>query len=540
MLLRRWIGFAGLATLAGLLLMTTPSPRAEASSLDKALLMNAGDVVEYLKKNKIKTVGVLPFQVKRGSRAASLTASPLSTNMPERIENALIMVMDPDESKAVGIIRNATAAVSKAKVGQYRTSRAAYDKLFKPTYDLSWSGKTARADAFLTGVVTNSGTNRGETIVELQLLKPDSFKSGKLKPVTIKRFKSRTDAMLVADLGYNFALSPKVLKRGPGLKVAKRSNDDLVIDQTTAEDEKGDRRVQDGQSAAHTPANIAGFVFELEYNGVKQAVRRKAGGDGAKQPEYEAPAPKPGDRVAMYMTRVDESDRKLGVLLLVNGKSTFNFEEGEPMALRKWILGPTTTGKRQEWLGFYTDKAEGNLHRFRALTSEDSLVHMDQLGEKAGQIEVMVFGSGEQPEKQGKVEDPDKEKDADTEKKDEGKEKKDADKKDEEKEKKAGDKDEKPPVQDDKDMFVSTRGVVKGRSNRLSLEDLRAQLMKANNVKQKKSLVNRRSAGGLILHDVEPIDGGTFATTDLPYPQVLGHLIIRYYSKPGDSPPITD
>src|SRR5262245_7211961 len=274
MKLKRWTSFAGLATLAGLLLTTAP-PKSEAGSMDKALLLNSGDVVDYLKKNRIKTIGVLPFQVQRGSRAASFSTSPLSTNLPERVENALIMTMDPDESRAIGIIRDASSAVTKARAGAYRTSKSAYVKLWEPTYDLRWNRKTAKADGFLTGVVTNSGKNRNETTVEIQLLRPDSYKSGKLVPETIKKFTTRTDAMLVADLGYNFSMSPGVLKRG--LKAARR--DDVVIDQVVREDETGDKKVQQGQSAAHTPGNIAGFVYELEYNGVKQPLTPSSGGD---------------------------------------------------------------------------------------------------------------------------------------------------------------------------------------------------------------------------------------------------------------------
>jgi hypothetical protein len=74
--------------LAGALVL---SGQAVAANLDKGLVDGAPEILAALKKAGVKAVGVLPFQVKLGERPASFTTSPLSTTLPTRLENALIL-----------------------------------------------------------------------------------------------------------------------------------------------------------------------------------------------------------------------------------------------------------------------------------------------------------------------------------------------------------------------------------------------------------------------------------------------------------------
>src|SRR5438874_1938014 len=108
----RMIRVLGLAFVAGLVWSAVPAST-RAGSLDRTILEKSGDVVAYLKKKKIQNVGVLPFRVKLGERQAVFAGGPLATNLPRRIENALIMTMDPDEENVIGIIRDAVSTASK-------------------------------------------------------------------------------------------------------------------------------------------------------------------------------------------------------------------------------------------------------------------------------------------------------------------------------------------------------------------------------------------------------------------------------------------
>lgn len=476
--MRRSLTTLGLALLTSVLL----AGPTRAGTLDQALLHNSGDILAYLKEHKIRTVGVLPFQVQTGSRDAQASLAPLSLNLPRRLENSLIMTMEPDERRAVGIIRDATGTVAHLRGGSFRNTRSTFDKLFTQTYNLAWDGQRVHAQAFLTGTVTNSGSMRGETQIDVDLLTQTSWRDGKLTPDKTWSFKTRTDTMLVADLGYNFSLPRVAMKRGWAQK-----RDELAIDEVVREDEKGERPTAPG----HSPDNVAGFAFELEYNGVRQTLTASAGKPGARQPEYRAPGAPAGGKIGMYLTRTDSGPDKFGVLVMVNGQSTFNFEEGDPLACRKWIYPSGSRGRRDDYLGFYTGTEGKNLLPFRGLSAEESEGMMEKLGARAGLIEIYVFASQDTKGKDDEV-----------------------------------------AVPPDKELTITTRGMG-SKGNKLSLPELRKELLAANNVRERKRLTSSRSAGGLILHEMEAVEGGTFSTEALPNPVLMGHLTIRYFEKGG-------
>src|SRR5262249_53059275 len=143
----------------------------------------------------------------------------------------------------------------------------------------------------------------------------------------------------------------------------------------------------------NTPGNVGGFAFELQYDGVKQELKPIAGKQGSSMPEYETATPNVGAKVTMYTTRMDSSSGKMGLLLLVNGLSSWQREKGDPMGLRRWIYGPTS--KKEEYKGFYMDLAGKNLLPFKVLTEKESLEKAGEFGEHAGWIHVHVFSSND-------------------------------------------------------------------------------------------------------------------------------------------------
>lgn len=459
---------------------------AKAGTLDKALLDESANILAYLKKQEISNVGVLPFRVKRGAREALYAGGPIATTLPRRIENALIVTMAPEHEKAaIGIIRDAALTASQRKVGSYRSKQSAFEALFEQQYQLAWGGKKVYAQAFLTGEVDNSGRDRRMTRVKLELFDADCWKNGRIEPRKVWQFEVRTDAALAADLGYNFSLTPAVLKRG----VSARQVEEEVNEQTQNEDQNGEPKPSQFQSPAHTPTNIAGFEFELCYDGVRQELKRMSGGrPGAQASTYTAPPAREGSKISMYLTRVDDSEEKLGVLLLVNGRSTLDFETGEPVTMRKWIYGKDKLGQRDEWLGFYESDESGKLHvrEFKVLNAVESAERAAELGTQAGWINIYVFGSAEEPPSQD---------------------------------------------EDEKVLMISTRGMPKAILSTGKLQQLRQQLLEVNRLRVKNlSQVNKRNlGGGLIVDELEPKPAGNFNKDQLVNPRILGHLAIRYY-----------
>jgi hypothetical protein len=470
--LSRWLLLAPLALLVG-----TAAP-ARAAHLDEALLSAAPDILIYLEKHNIKNVGVLPFKVKKGTRQASYLGAPLASSLPGRLENALIMSQGTNEAKAIGIIRDAAGTASQAKVGSFTRSPVAFNKLFKTSYNLAWGTRKVKADAFLTGLVENVG-DRSKTTVQVQIITPTSRDGGALKLNKVaKPVEIMTDRSLLRDLGYTYALSRGMTKRG----VTSRGRDQQATQQVSQQ-EQGRKQQTQGQSNAVTPDNIAGFAFELRYDGVKQTLRRVTQSQqGSRSPMFEADPVTPGTKVSMVLTPLLPDGKKMGVVLKVNGKSTWQEEDEESLKCKKWIYDVDRKDKEDLFEGIYTDVSGKNFKPWGVLSAEESKQRANEFGDRAGWIDIDVFAMGDDQE-----------------------------------------------ASDQEELKISTRGMARTKKKFSTLKSLQSSLRKANNVKVKKSLVARRGPGGLLVADSEPAEEVQISTSDFPNPVRIGGISIRYY-----------
>jgi hypothetical protein len=404
--------------------------------------------------------------------------------MPGRLENALIMSQGSNEARAVGIIRDAAGTASQAKVGSFTQSPVAFSRLFKTSYNLAWGGKKVKADAFLTGVVSNTG-DRSKTIVQMQLISPKSREGGKLKLVNVgDPIEVKTDRSLLRDMGYTYALARSMTKRG----VTAARRDQQAVDQVLQQ-EQGKKQTKQGQSQAITPTNIAGIAFELQYDGVKQTLRPMSQSQqGAKARDYLAEPMMPGTTITMVLTPLLPDGKKLGIVLKVNGRSTWQEEEEESIKCRKWLYDVDRKGVADVFKGIYTNVEGVNLKPWGVLSAAESAKMASEMGERAGWIDIDVYASGEQQAGGGG--------------------------------KQQGDEEE---------VMISTRGMSRSRKKFSSLKELQTSLRKANNVKVKKSLVSKRGPGGLLVSDSEPAEEVKIDTGELPNPVHLGGISIKYY-----------
>lgn len=488
-----------------LALFALASP-ARAGSLDMELLKKAPDILDDLIKAKIKTVGVLPFKVQRGSRTADYVHAPIATNITNRLENSLIVTQDADETKIVKILRDVGTTAARLKVGDYTASQANYKKLFEQKYDLAWGERQAHADGFLTGIITNTGEDRSKTKVTIQLLDEKSMKAGKITPLKSWEMEVRTDRMLLSDLGYNFSLSRDALKKTYTVAMRDRAATTLVA----GEDEKSDFVPGPGASDLHSPANVAGFSFELRYDNKPQRISKLPGGKAA---DYVVASAKPGAKITMHMTRLDKGNYDLGVVLMVNGKNTFDLQDYDAVRCRKWLYGPAAVGLDQIWEGFYTGAGGKDLLRFKSLSPKESIAAAKTLGPKAGWIDVYVFASREKTDSKPKPKPDEKPK--------------------------VGVKPPPPGViePDEAELMVSVRSTTTSTS--LALAKLQDDLRKRNNLQMKKSEFLTKRSGGLIVHEMEPVPGVSFESKKFANPEMIGHLAIRYYEV-GDLDLTTD
>lgn len=437
------------------------------TNLDVGLLRQAPKVVSFLCGKEYRSVGVLPFRVYKGEREAGHDDAPLAARMASRVENALIMVMDPDEKKALQVIHDAAAHASAKGVGAWSTDKGAFDKLFATTYPLAWGDSKVEPEVFLTGVVSNTG-DRTTTTIEVVAFTRGDWKDG-VKTTPVATFTVRTDRAMLRDLGHNYALSPDVAKRGK----SARDRDRQALEQVVAQERgKADK--------APRPDDCAGFRFDLWYGDEKQTPKPLAGKkDGAKAALYEVAPPEAEAKVKLGLTRLDGKAGRLGVILKLNGISTYQMDERDSLQCLKWLFDAKDKGEGFVFTGFVMDAKGDEIRPFRVLTKKESAKKAAELGGRAGWIDVDVFASGEEE-------------------------------------------------QEEEQLLISTRGGHVGKKP-ATLAELRKSLLARNNAQVKESTVVQRAPGGLIVADVEPVKGIKLDEWKLPNPVRIGGMSIRYY-----------
>ncbi|MGL4551733.1 MAG: hypothetical protein ACRC33_11140 [Gemmataceae bacterium] len=336
-----------------LIAVTALTPPAPAGTLDDALLGEGPRLVEKLWRRDVRTVGVLPFQLKRGPDAGYGLA-PLCAALPARLENVLTLVQDPRLKAPLRVVR-----VSPAQRRGWSAGRDAFDRLFAADAEAVW-GAGAKPDGLLTGTITPSA-DRKTVEIAFELLKAGAWDGGKPAPVALTTLTVEADRPLVRELGGNVAARALVVRRP-----------------------KPEEAVEE---VATTPDDIAGMKVEIEYDGKKQAVRRS---DGA-QLEYAVAAPRPGQKVVLYLQRVGKEAPTLGVVVKVGGKSLFEAQDVESLSARKWLY-PVTKRIREEFAGIYTKTGDRlTCQPFEAAEVPDD--NIARLGARATWIDIDVFVS---------------------------------------------------------------------------------------------------------------------------------------------------
>jgi hypothetical protein len=449
---------------------------ARADNLDAPLAgYTEKDVLTALKLKDVKHVGVLPFRVKKGKAAESFLSAPLCQSMTTRLENTLILVDPQNPEDTIGIIRDAALTASHQKGGAWFKDAAARKKLFDLTYTPAYGTAKVKADAFLTGVIESPG-REGKVKVKIEMF---TRKSPEL--VKVSEFSVEPDRYLLADLGYNFNLSRTAVRSR-----STRERDRMVVSLVRRRDE-GQPPPPGSEVTTATPENVGGFTVGVLYG--DRPVEIKPLSEGSTDTTWTLPAIPPGTEFTLELTYNGRVDGNLGVIVTVNGKSTWQQESGDSITLRKWLYDRSSLNKVDAYKGFYLD--EKQYLPFKVLGVEESAARANEFGDRAGWIQIDVFASGDQPS------------------------------------------------QTDEPKRVTSRGLpraVDPKTKRFlpvhfrSLADAQKQLAQVNHVKR--SLVRGRSPdeGGLIVPGDSPITVDEVKKGQLPNPVLIGTLKIRYYN----------
>jgi hypothetical protein len=369
----------GIALLA-VLLVGAPAGTVRADRLDAELNRQMPAIVATLRDRGFKNVGVLPVRVQQGSKKESF-APPLGGALERRLENLLVVHVGPEGKPLLGVIRAPGRTAARSKVQGWYGAAAGRRKLFGLRYPRAWGDDTVRADAFVTGKLS-LGKDRQTTLALEYFDRADPTRLRPLgKPITID-----TDRFILRDLGRSFAVSKRslALKRSPDVK----SEDRFTVAEV-ADDE--DDRPQDNGGPG--PGNVAGVLVEMLVNRKPQTIR-KAGAQ-ADNVAWQTDSPSAGAALAFRLKNT--TDRRLGVVLRLNGVNTINEETLEPENCRKWVLPP---GRAAVVNGFYLlggdDSKSEKPSRipFKVLVGREARQMKAQLGPRAGLIDVDVFEEG--------------------------------------------------------------------------------------------------------------------------------------------------
>lgn len=367
---------------------------ARADRLDSKLNAETPRIIESLQKQGIKNIGVLRFRVQQGNRPASFSTGAINGNLATRLENALILHAGSDDREILTVINDAGTEAAQRKVGNWFNNTEQQKKLFDvTTYPVAWGSRRTKADAFLTGVV-RVPADYSKCTVSVELIRAP----GKVEKV--HDFAFEPDTSLLHDLGKSYSLSRRSLGTGVKSEAAVRKRAFEAVRRRDAEEPNpggGTPPGGGGENPGNDQPNIppgqtsveaGGVKFEMVVAGNPVEIKQSSSGDAKMGVE----SPDQGQPISFRITNT--TDRTLGVDLRLNGLSLLFEQPTPPEASRVFVLQP---GKMYDLKGFFLDEGESgtkNVTPFKVLIGDEARAMRDQLGDRAGEIQINVFEQG--------------------------------------------------------------------------------------------------------------------------------------------------
>jgi len=368
---------------------------ARADNIDVGLIKKAPEILKYLKDKKYKNVGVLRFQLKKGGGKATYAAGPINRNVADRLENVLLMEIDPNNP--VGVIRDASAVAAKNAPKKHWVEGDAAQRatLFGYTYPLAWETDKVKPDAFLHGIVKLSEDMRTTTVLVA------CFDGKSDDEHTVCKFDVKTDRTILADSGQSYVLSRGIVKkRGVETDNGKKTKDGKNLDDLLNEDavnsakDRDQKKVGNGGNGGNKPSALANeyLDFEVFYDDQSQPIT----GDPNEGGELRINPPRTGQTVEFRMKKKTQDD--IGVVLFVNGTSTLEYMRDPPEKCRRWIF---PADGQSYWIRGYVDENDVRTP-FKIVGAGDDLIK-NELADRLGLIEACVFLKGSEPTSNGEM-----------------------------------------------------------------------------------------------------------------------------------------
>lgn len=345
-----------------------------ADDLEKQLLKQGPRVMDALKERGYQNVGVLKFRIKKGNEASVDQVGSLNMRLTKKLELALVVANDTRDP--IGLIANASQIASEIE-GASHLSEEGREKLFSQEYPLAWGDEKVVPDAFVTGVALISSDLRTMAVGIL------GFDSTSEALFPIVKFQVALDLEDLLDSGESFTVRG-VFDDG-SLSMSQEERKDKATEEalTTSLEVKQETANESSpaKSKIHPLASSdAAVLLEIRYDNEVQEIEFR---DGAAF----VPEPQQGQKVFLIVRR-KSSDKRLGLVLKVNGENTLGRQTVADSQAKSWVLEPD----RKEW-GFqgYYDTSANTMEPFKVLSQVESKAKEIDYGEFAGSISISLF-----------------------------------------------------------------------------------------------------------------------------------------------------
>ncbi len=372
-------------------------PAARADQIDRVMVEDAGAIAKAVLGLKAKNVAVLKFQVKLGDAQPSFRCGTEGAEMIQRLENLLVLSLDPKSPDYTVLSKAGEAAAALAKVVKTPIDWTTTDgrkKLFELKLPVCWDDKDIRnPDAYVTGTVIVS-KNLQEVKIELTAF-------AKSDPATLKKLGTLagstankgiwTDRSMLASLGQTYSTSRD-------LKSTGKARDFFAADESAASDALSRESVAVSPTPDPTSgvASLAGPVsLKIKLDGESVPIQA----DDTRRGDYKVSGKLPTTGTAgqkVTFTLVNNHTEKLAVLLCLNGRNTIALD-GESLdsldkprsKFRMYVLEPKVV---YEIKGFLKDD-KGTIGEIVVAPEDESAAIYDQMNpETRGKIQMFVYG----------------------------------------------------------------------------------------------------------------------------------------------------
>ncbi|MFK7818438.1 MAG: hypothetical protein AB8G99_06955 [Planctomycetaceae bacterium] len=346
----------------------TAPDSARADSIHKQIQKHVPEIASYLKGKGVKTVGVLKFRVKKPGEKTTDSAGSINSLLADRLEVAMILGNSFNESQQLQIIKNASDQVAKVE-GANHLSEAGRRAMFGARYQLAWGDTSAKADAFLTGVVAVHDDGKNASIGILCF-----HRSGGKLERACSLFEAELDASTLGEMGESFVLR--------GAFDGGNSRLSFKNKQQKRENQIREQVVEVRNKAVDFPLvdSNAPVSLEVLYDGKPVKIETRNG-------RAFVPEPVTGQKVQFALLRNQAARGRLGIVLKVNGENTLHRETNRDLDCTKWILGPQD---KRIVIGGYQMDGE-TAQPFEVLSQSESARRAINYGRNVGLIQLTVF-----------------------------------------------------------------------------------------------------------------------------------------------------